>query len=279
VPEGPEVRREADQIADVLQGRRLTAVYFGLPRLRRHVEQVLDARVRLVTSRGKAMLIHLDNGLTLFSHNQLYGRWMIRRRGELPRTRRSLRMALHTEADSALLYSASTIEVLDAAELAAHPFLRRLGPDVLDADLTWRDVKRRLLSDACRNRSLASLYLDQGFLAGLGNYLRSEILFAARVPPQAKPSELSTAVLGALARATLTISRRAYATGGVTNPPGRVTRLRKAGARKRREYRFAVFDRQHQPCFDCGAEILRITATSRRLYYCPQCQAAGGVEG
>jgi formamidopyrimidine-DNA glycosylase len=49
---------------------------------------------------------------------------------------------------------------------------------VLDPLLTWRDVSRRLNEPCLRNRSLGSLYLDQGFLAGIGNYLRSEILFA-----------------------------------------------------------------------------------------------------
>jgi endonuclease-8 len=33
---------------------------------------------------------------------------------------------------SALLYSASDIAVLDAAGIQAHPFLSRVGPDLLD---------------------------------------------------------------------------------------------------------------------------------------------------
>ncbi|MCC6706705.1 MAG: hypothetical protein IT492_03995 [Gammaproteobacteria bacterium] len=43
---------------------------------------------------------------------------------------------------------------------------------------------------AFRRRSVAALYLDQGFLAGIGNYLRSEILFFAGVSPQARPMDL-----------------------------------------------------------------------------------------
>ena len=91
--------------------------------------------VKAIDTRGKAMLTHFDNELTLYSHNQLYGRWFTAKRGEFPDTRRSLRVALHTRSHSALLYSASDISVLTPAQVQSHPFLSRLGPDVLDEGL------------------------------------------------------------------------------------------------------------------------------------------------
>ena len=115
------------------------------------------------------MLTRFDNGLTLYSHNQLYGRWYVRPRGQLPNTRRSLRVALHTADHSALLYSASDIAVLDEAGLAAHPFLARVGPDLLDPALGWRDLAARLDEPRFRGRALGGLYLDQAHLpAGEG---------------------------------------------------------------------------------------------------------------
>jgi endonuclease-8 len=271
MPEGPEIRREADRIAAVLENRILERVYFGLPHLRRYATTLEEQRVERVTTRGKAMLVRFDGGLTLFSHNQLYGKWMVRERGQMPSTRRSLRVGLHTATHSAFLYSASNIDLLDEAALAVHPFLSRLGPDVLDDSLGWRDMKARLKSPEFCRRSFAALYLDQHFLAGIGNYLRSEILHAAALPPLARPIDLGEAALGRLSRQTLAISLRAYETGGVTNPPARVRRLKKAGE-TRRGYRFAVFARQHQPCYGCGSEVARITVSSRRLYLCPECQ-------
>ena len=272
MPEGPEVRREADQIGAVLAEREIEECFFGLERLAHHAPTFQGVSVVEVTSRGKGMLIRFDNGLTLFTHNQLYGKWMVRKRGQMPATGRSLRVALHTKTHSALLYSASTIEVLDEVGLAEQPFLSKLGPDVLDKDLHWRDVLTRLQDPKFRRRSVAALYLDQHFLAGLGNYLRSEIVHVARVSPFVAPRELGRGQLGELARATLLLSQRAYATAGVTNAPSRVKRLKSAGL-KRREFRFAVFDRQHQPCYTCGAEIQRVEISARRLYYCPICQA------
>lgn len=271
MPEGPEIRRAADRLDRVLARQVVEEVYFGQPALKRFESSLAGARVEVVTSRGKAMLTHFDSGLSLYTHNQLYGRWYVQKRGRLPDTNRTLRVALHTADRSALLYSASDIAVLERDELANHPFLSRLGPDVLDGELAWRAVAERLQRPRFRGRSLAALYLDQRFLAGVGNYLRSEILFDARLHPASRPKDLTRGALGRLARSTLTICQRAYATAGVTNPPRRVRQLQRAGAR-RSQFRFAVFGRMGEPCYRCGSPVVRMEAGSRRLYLCESCQ-------
>lgn len=272
MPEGPEIRLEADRIEAAIAGRPVEAVTFGLPRLKRYERRLAGQTVERIETRGKALLTHFGNGLTMYSHNQLYGRWFVRRRGEWPDTNRSLRAALHTSEWSALLYSASEIEVLPADALDAHPFLSRLGPDALAPGLEWRALAARLADERFCNRAVSALYLDQGFLAGIGNYLRSEILFFARVPPESRPSDLDRNARARLARQSLAVTRRAYEKRGVTNPAGRVAELRRAGA-KRGRYRFAVFGRDGRPCYDCGTRIERIEAGSRRLYVCRRCQA------
>ena len=267
----------ADRLAEALVGRRLAAVSFSVPHLAGFDAVLGGRRVDAVDTHRKALLIRFDNGLTMYSHNQLYGRWYVCRRSELPETNRRLRVALHTAAHSALLYSASDIEVLDDAGLARHPFLSRAGPDLLDEALTAREVAKRLRSTRFQGRALTALYLDQGFIAGVGNYLRSEILFHARVPPDARPRDLTSAAVGRLARSTLTVARRSYRTGGITNPAGRVKELQGKGL-QRDEYRFAVFGRDGRPCYRCGTIVRRRTAASRRLYWCPGCQATPGSD-
>jgi endonuclease-8 len=219
------------------------------------------------------MLTRFDNGLTLYSHNQLYGRWYTSKRGRLPATRRSLRVALHTATHSALLYSATDIQVLTPEQLERHPFLTRIGPDILDSGLTAPAVARRLQCERFRRRSIGSLYLDQAFLAGVGNYLRSEILFRSRVHPTRKPMDLTDTARRRLARETLRISRRSYETHGITLPSARMRRLKAQGLR-RAQYRFWVFGRQKLPCHLCGTAIERIAVAGRGLFLCPSCQAA-----
>lgn len=273
MPEGPEIRRAADAVAAVLVGREIVEAESTMPQLRRLGSRVSGATVAAVDTRGKAMLTRFDNGLTLYSHNQLYGRWYTLPRPRLPETRRQLRVALHTSTHSALLYSATDIQLLSEAELASHPFLRRVGPDILDPGLGVERVMERLVAKPFGNRALCGLYLDQAFLAGIGNYLRSEILWAAGIDPAARPAELDAGSLRRLARETLRISRRSYRTRGVTAPPAAVKHRRQQGMGFE-DYRFQVYDRAGLECYVCGSRIERRTAGSRSLFTCAVCQAA-----
>ena len=273
MPEGPEIRRAADEVAGVLVGQQIVEVDFGLPALKPFEKRVEGSTVTAVDTRGKAMLTRFDNGLALYSHNQLYGRWYTTKRPLLPRTRRQRRVALHTSTHSALLYSASDIEILDAEAESGHPFLRRVGPDILDPKLTAVTVRKRLLAAPFRNRSLGSLYLDQSFLAGNGNYLRSEVLWAAGVHPRQKPAELDDDSLDKLADQTMTIAWRSYRTRGVTAPASAV-RQRRARGMTFSQYRFQVYDREGLECYACDGVIERLNHSSRSVFVCPGCQPA-----
>jgi endonuclease-8 len=190
---------------------------------------------------------------------------------KLPKTNRSMRLLLQTATHSAVLYSASDISVWPTAELASHPFLAKLGPDIMDPSLIWRTVAERLRAPAFTRKELAALYLDQAFLAGNGNYLRSEILHDARLHPRARPADLSRGQIGKLARSTLAISRRSYETGGVTLAPRLAATLTAKGLTRSR---FSVFGREDHPCYTCYGNIQRQEIGSRRLYHCPACQPA-----
>lgn len=271
MPEGPEIRLAADEVAAVLVGQKIAKATFGLKDLRRFESRLTGSRVVAVDTRGKAMLTKFDNGLTLYSHNQLYGRWYTVRRPDIPETKRSLRVALHTQNASALLYSASDIEVLTEKQLTRHPFLTRIGPDILDATLTAAQIVARLEDPIFRNRSLAALYLDQAFLAGNGNYLRSEVLWSAAVSPGAKPASLSPKQLKTLADETLKLARRSYRTRGITVTPRMAKDLRAAG-KTYGQYRFYVFGRGGLSCYRCDTQIERHTMGSRNIFICPTCQ-------
>ncbi len=271
MPEGPEIRRAADAIAEVLEGREIETVRFGLPRLRHHARKLRGHRVIAIETRGKALLTHFDNGYSIYSHNQLYGVWRVVKGHKLPDSKRSLRLLLQTDTHSAILYSASDISVWPTPELPQHPFLARIGPDIMNPDLNWRAIASRLGEARFAGKTLASLYLDQAFLAGNGNYLRSEILHRARLHPLARPGDLTRGERGRLARETLAISRRSYETGGITVAPRLEATLKREGAR-RGQRRFYVFGREGRPCYQCGAEIKRREIAGRRLYFCPGCQ-------
>ncbi|MGY5957838.1 endonuclease VIII [Kosakonia sp. BK9b] len=262
MPEGPEIRRAADRLVTAIQGKPLTDVWFALPPLQPYAADLVGQHVVAIETRGKALLTHFSGGLTLYSHNQLYGVWRVVDAGETPETKRVLRVRLQTADKAILLYSASDIALLTAEQLAQHPFLQRVGPDVLDMTLTAEQVKARLLSARFRRRQFSGLLLDQAFLAGLGNYLRVEILWHTALAPQHNAAQLNDTQVEALSHALLDIPRLSYQTRGTADEN------RHHGAL----FRFKVFHRAGEPCERCGGIIEKTTLSSRPFYWCPGCQ-------
>ncbi len=276
MPEGPEMRRAADRLRRAIGGRIATRVAFAFPHLRKHERHLSGQEVTAVETRGKALLVRFANDRVIYSHNQLYGRWYVQQAGRRPRTNRSLRLAIHNEERSALLYSASEIDVLRLAELDRHPFLSKLGPDALDPELTERALEERLAERRFQRRRLSALLLDQAFVAGIGNYLRSEILFDAGLHPELRPGDLDADQRRALASSIRRVTRLAYRKAGVTNDPERVVELKSQGMR-RRDYRHHVFTRGGQRCWTCATVVQRIDPGGRQLYFCPRCQPAASA--
>ena len=143
MPEGPEIRRAADNLEAAFKGKPLTDVWFAFEQLKPYQSQLIGQSVTQLETRGKALLTHFSNGLTLYSHNQLYGVWRVVDTGKIPQTSRVLRVRLQTHDKTILLYSASDIDMLTPEQLATHPILQRVGPDVHDLRLTPQHLKPR----------------------------------------------------------------------------------------------------------------------------------------
>ncbi|GAA3899545.1 endonuclease VIII [Halomonas cibimaris] len=275
MPEGPEIRRAADRVQEQLAGRPLDDAWFAFDALKPHAGALIGHQVERVDTRGKAMLTRFDNGRVLYSHNQLYGVWKLHAAGVEPETKRSLRVRFEAGDRAASLYSASDVSLWDAATINEHPFLARLGPDLLSENVTEDEVAERLQDTRFARRGLGGLLLDQGLVAGLGNYLRSEILFFARLHYKTRPQDLADDELARLARYVIALTWQTYREKGVTNAPEWVKKAKREGEAPRQR-RFAAFEREGLGCHRCATPIERTTVSSRRLYLCPQCQPLHG---
>ncbi|SMO40240.1 endonuclease VIII [Fodinibius sediminis] len=271
MPEGPEIWRTADFLSDALQGEPVTNLYFAFDRLKEYETELQGKKVEKVEARGKAILTFFGNSHVMYSHNQLYGKWMLSDNGEEPDTNRKLRVAIHNDRHSAYLYSASQIEMLERKEVSEHSYIKKLGPDVLHPDTSYEDVIGQFTADTFQNRKLTTLLLDQGFVSGIGNYLRSEIMFYAGVDPHQKLRSYPDSEKEALAKATIKLSERSYERGGHTNDPSIIEALQRENADKT-DQRFFVYKRTGRRCHKCGAVIEEEKTGGRKIYYCPSCQ-------
>ncbi len=183
-----------------------------------------------------------------------------------------MRVVLATAKGAAILYSATAIALVEARDVDRHPLVARLGPDALDRSTTPGVVASRLADRRFARKTLAHLLLDQAFVAGLGNYLRSEILHVAGLRADARPADLGETARRRLAAAIVALPRRSYRTRGITNDPALARALGARGVTFEAR-RFLVYAREGEPCRTCGSIIRRVDAAGRGWFYCPRCQS------
>tara|TARA_B100001057_G_scaffold102258_1_gene99488 strand:- start:591 stop:1406 length:816 start_codon:yes stop_codon:yes gene_type:complete len=271
MPEGPETKRMADDISRTVKKKKISSAQFLHPAI-----EVLNNRNDLlitdVFSKGKSIIIRLNTGQSIVTHNQLYGKWTINLLNTNIRHNRKLRIEIVSGKKVARLWSATDIVLLNSVDENKHHYLKNLGPDILSSDTNESIVLERLLSKTFVNRNIGGLLLNQHFIAGLGNYLRSEILFFSGLMPTLRPNDISKNKLRNLAESIKNISVRAYKNKGRTID-NKDFQKRYGNSENFRLIRHMVFARMHQPCFHCGNSIDKIIQNSRRLYLCKTCQS------
>ena len=270
MPEGPETKRMVDTISRDLVNKKIISTKFYHKSLVSFPKTGLA--VKEVVSKGKAVVIRLNNNYSIITHNQLYGRWTSSRLATKIRHNRSLRIEFCTEKKAVRLWSATDISVFKTIDENHHPYIKNLGPDVLDITTTPELIFSRLISDKFKNRQFSGLLLNQRFISGLGNYLRSEILFYSNCMYDDKSSKLNTSQNKLLATNIKDVSMRAYNQKGDTIFYDDLMLKKLDKTIKNR--RFMVFARKGHACYICENIILKDQASSRRIYYCPQCQKA-----
>ena len=271
MPEGPEIRRAGDRISKVLAGKEIIESNFIYEPLRDKEEIVKNKNIKDITTRGKAMLIRFKNDWTMYSHNQLYGRWTINLNTTKINSNRSLRVVFKTNKHTVRLWSATDIDIFPTSEENEHSFLKKIGPDILNESCSIKLIEERLTSKSFYKKKASTLMLDQTVFAGLGNYLRSEILFDAKIHPDDRPFDLEKTTITQWAKSIKNISHLAYKTGGFTISKSLAERNKSNGER-RRSYRHAVFMRHQYECLNCEGLIERKWYGKRKLDYCPCCQ-------
>lgn len=269
MPEGPETHYLADKLTAALVGEPLVRAAFAPEALKRYERKLAGHAVVSVTARGKALLTAFDNGLTLYTHSQLLGYWHIGASDKTPRATANARVALETARMRAALYIAPKVEIWPSDRIHEQPYLAKLGPDVLDPAVGAGDFLEQLRATRFRGTSLPALLLKQEFAAGMGNYLRSEVLFAAALSPHRKLAGLDDDEALRLAHALIAVPRRAYRAKFARDAalPGKdyLQRMKKT-------FRFDVFEREGEPCRRCDGTVRMERLASRRLYWCPGCQ-------
>jgi endonuclease-8 len=266
MPEGDTIYRSAVSLRRWVGGRQVTAASGN--RIRFDPARLVGDTVEAVESRAKHLLVHFDSGWVLHTHMRMTGSWHCYPAGERWRKPPSqARLVLTAGARVAVCFNAPVVELRRQGELAADPSLRRLGPDVLGAELPGpAELAARAAARAEASPTVGELLLDQGVVSGIGNIYRCEALFLCRVDPRTPSAELDPATLAAL----VTTASRLMA----ANAAGSAVARRFDGPPEQTW----VYRRAGRPCRRCGSVVRSepLGSPPRTAYWCPTCQAGAG---
>lgn len=268
-PELPEVETVASGLRRALRGHRIVSVTVHEPRLRRRVaadlaQRLRGRRVMAVSRRGKFLLVHLDADEDLVFHLGMSGTLRV---GHCPvEVQRHDHIVIVLDDGQCLSYNDPRRFGIVLLQTPTNPGpAARLGVDPLAPEFTagaLRSISRG------RRRPIKNLLMDQALVAGLGNIYANEILCRAGVRPGRAAGRLTGREIEAVVEATRVVLREAIQRRGSSISDFRDARGAEGGFQRC----FRVYDREGQPCGQCGVTIRKRVLAGRSSFYCPSCQ-------
>src|SRR6188768_2560500 len=178
MPEGDTIFRAARTLHKALGGQQVTRFESVFPGVNRIADDhpIVGRTVESVVSRGKHVLMAFSGDLILHTHMRMNGSWHIYRPGERwQRPRNQMRVLVATTDYVAVGFDVPVAELLTSRELARHTDFQRIGPDLADSSFDRDEAARRIRARGAD--PIHEVLLEQRVMSGIGNVLKSEVLF------------------------------------------------------------------------------------------------------
>jgi formamidopyrimidine-DNA glycosylase len=289
MPELPEVETIRLGLGRLLPGKVVVSVTHdtdkSFPNAPADVNAFLiGATVVEVKRRAKVLLIELSSKYSLVIHLKMTGQLVFVGKkerfgaghpsdslvGRLPD--KSTRVTFTFEDGSQLFFNDQRkfgwVKLLPTAEVPNIDFMRKVGPEPLEADFTAEQFAERF--QRRQNTTIKAALLDQTVVAGVGNIYADESLWGARLHPSTLVKNVSRAKFSRLFTELQYVLNLSIQKGG-SSDKNYVNAEGKRGS----YLSFArVFRREGQPCPRCGTTIIKTRVAGRGTHLCPHCQKA-----
>lgn len=286
MPEIAEVETAKRDLVKETKGAKVLGVWYDwkkmfiAPKADVFVAQIKGKVILDVDRRAKYLLIRLSGGKTWIAHFKMTGHFLI---SELKpksgvdvleffqqKVEKFVHVVWKLSNGKYLLFSDirkfGQHWLVDDNKVGALKEIAKLGVEPLGPEFTFEYFKM-LAKEKGKMRAKPFL-MDQSIIAGLGNIYTDEILFAAKVHPEAKIGALSTARLKQLYEVIRPIVEAAIKNRGASigeykdiyNKQGRV------------QFTLQVYGKKKGICPVCGGPIVHKTVGGRTAHFCPRCQ-------
>lgn len=266
MPEGPEVRLSADLIKPLVVGK-TTASFYMAGRYQncspKGLEQFKDkSKVLNVQTKGKLMYWSFENDYYMLSTFGMTGQWSPNK-GKHPCL--GITFTDETEIHFNDPRHFGTIKFIKG-EAVLKKKLSELGWDPLSQNLN--DFKDFLyLKILTSNKPIGQLLMDQKIFAGIGNYIRAESLYQAKISPWRPGLHLSKEEIITLCESCVEVMQQSYKHQGATIQ----TYSTPYGEEGKYSNCFKVYGQKQDPL---GNPIIKEeTPEGRIIHWCPAIQS------
>ena len=266
MPEGPEVRKIAETVAERVSGRTLISIevlsgrYLDKkPGGLTFFTNALPKRVVGAGAHGKFMYWILDDELSIWSTLGMTGCW------EKDATKHS--RVKFTLNDGSIFFSDQrnfgTLKFV-RGKFKLIEKLKSLGPDMLADDISDELFMKRLKENQAWE--ITQALMDQAVIAGVGNYIKADALWLAKISPHRMICDLSDEELSNLNRCIKQIMRESYQSAGATIK----TYKNFDDHQNERGRKFLVYNQKTDP--DGNQVVKELTEDNRTTHWCPSVQ-------
>jgi formamidopyrimidine-DNA glycosylase len=286
MPELPEVETVRRGLAELIIGKTVVSAQHdtdkAFPNASKDVKAFLiGAIVTAVRRRAKVLMIDLSSDYSLVVHLKMTGQMVYvgdTRFGAghpndslinaLPD--RSTRVTLAFHDDTHLYFNDQRkfgwMRLMPTIEIPNIDFMKKVGPEPLDADFTAYQFTERFARRA--RTSIKAALLDQTVVAGVGNIYADESLWGAKIHPKRLVSSVTKEEFKKLYKALRDVMNLSIEKGGSTM----TTYVSPEGKRGSYLTFASVFRRDGQACPRCGTTIEKLRVAGRGTHICPHCQ-------
>jgi len=274
MPELPEVETIKTTLSKKIIGLTITGITVIMPKIIQgcssdeFCEQIVSKSITKLDRRGKYLLLYLTGAQVLIAHLRMTGQFIY--------TLADATLSKHTRVFFSLsdgcelrfidVRQFGRLQLSTVDHLNQVKGLKDLGVEPLSEEFT----KDFLLQGLRRKRKrIKALLLDQTFIAGLGNIYADEALHRAHINPNRIASTLfSNDEVNNLHCSITEVLKEGIQNRGTTFRDYVDGEGRKGGFQKL----LRVYNREGEPCLNCGTNIVKDKVSGRSTYYCPVCQ-------
>jgi len=249
--EGPLVHRYAERIRKIAEGENVS-VEFLVKKLKEQNKNFQVVTLSRIEAYGKQFRFYFSNKKIVLVHLMIWGYWRFYKKGESwDKPLSKAKMVIHCGSDEIVLFSAPVLKIFDENEFLNSKF-NTLGPDPLRPDFSKEKFLSNLLSNP--EMEIGEALLRQDIISGIGNILRIEILFNAKIHPRRKIKDVKEKELDELVYWILKLP-----SDWLFYP-------------EKRKKKFRIYRKAGKPCPRCGTPVEFFRQAGRITHACPECQ-------